>query len=124
MSVDDLLTKADSRLTAAARDVEAGDVERSLSASYYAMFYAASAALEKVGVSRTKHSAIIAAFGEQFAKTKRVDAHYHAMLLGAFALRSAADYETHAALSPETAEETLGNARSFVAACRTLISGS
>ena len=124
MSVDDLLTKADSRLTAAARDVEAGDVERSLSASYYAMFYAASAALEKVGVSRAKHSAIIAAFGEQFAKTKRVDARYHSMLLGAFALRSAADYETHAALSPETAEETLGNARSFVAACRALISGS
>ena len=64
MSVDDLLAKADSRLTAAARDLEAGDVERSLGASYYAMFYAASAALEKVGVSRSKHSAVIAAFGE------------------------------------------------------------
>jgi uncharacterized protein (UPF0332 family) len=85
------------------------------------MFYAASAALEKVGVSRTKHSAIIAAFGEQFVKTKQVDARYHAMFLGAFALRAAADYETHAALSSETAEETLGNARSFVAACRALI---
>ena len=124
MSVDDLLAKADSRLTAAARDVEAGDVERSLSASYYAMFYAASAALKKVGVSRTKHSAVISAFGEHFAKTKRVDARYHAMLLGAFALRSAADYETHAALSLETAEETLNNARSFVAASRALISES
>jgi len=38
------------------------------------MLYAASAALQKVGVSRAKHSAVIAAFGEQFAKTKRVDA--------------------------------------------------
>jgi uncharacterized protein (UPF0332 family) len=124
VSVDDLLAKADSRLTAAARDLAAGDVERSLSASYYAMFYAAFAALETVGVSRAKHSAVIAAFGEQFAKTKRLDARYHSMLLGAFALRSAADYETHAALSRETAEETLGNARSFVAACRSLISRS
>jgi uncharacterized protein (UPF0332 family) len=88
------------------------------------MFYAASAALEKVGVSRTKHSAIIAAFGEQYVKTKRIEARYHAMLLGAFALRSAADYETHAALSSETAEETLNNARAFVAACRALISMS
>ncbi len=88
------------------------------------MFYAASAALETVGVSRAKHSAVIAAFGEQFAKTKRLDARYHSMLLGAFALRSAADYETHAALCRETAEETLGNARSFVAACRSLISRS
>jgi uncharacterized protein (UPF0332 family) len=124
VSVDDLLAKADSRLTAAARDAEAGDVERSLSATYYAMFYAASAALGKVGVSRTKPSATIAAFGEHFAKTKRVDAHYHSMLLGAFALRAAAEYETHAALSAETAEETPGNARSFVAVCRALISSS
>jgi len=124
VSVDDLLAKADSRLTAAARDLKAADVERSLSASYYAMFYAACAALEKVGVSRAKHSAVIAAFGAQFAKTKRVDARYHSMLLGAFALRSAADYETRAALSAETAKETLDNARSFVAACRALISRS
>ena len=124
MSVDDLLVKADSRLTAAARDLKAGDVERSLSASYYAMFYAASAALENAGVSRAKDSAVIAAFGEQFVKSKRVDVRYHAMLLGAFALRSAADYETHAALSRETAEETLGNARSFVVTCRSLISRS
>ena len=86
MSVDDLLAKADRRLIAAARDLKAGDVERSLSASYYAMLYAASAALEQVGVSRAKHSAVIAAFGEQFAKTKRVHARYHSMLLGAFAL--------------------------------------
>jgi uncharacterized protein (UPF0332 family) len=122
VSVDDLLAKADRRLIAAARDLKAGDVERSLSASYYAMLYAASAALEQVGVSRAKHSAVIAAFGEQFAKTKRVHARYHAMLLGAFALRSVADYETHAALSRDTAEETLSNARSFVAACRSLLS--
>lgn len=121
MSVDDLLAKADSRLTAAARDLEAEDIERSLSASYYAMFYAASAALEGFGVSRAKHSAAIAAFGEQFAKTKRIDVRYHSMLLGAFALRSAADYETHVTLSRETAEETLRNARSFVAACRSLL---
>jgi uncharacterized protein (UPF0332 family) len=122
VSVDDLLAKADRRLTAAARDLEAGDVERSLSASYYSMFYAAAAALEKIGISRTKHSAVIAAFGEQFAKTKRVDARYHSMLLGAFALRSAADYETRASLSRETAEETLNDARSFVAVCRSLLS--
>ena len=129
MSVDDLLAKADRRLTAGARDLEAGDVERSvpqrvvlLDVSYYSMFYAAAAALEKIGISRAKHSAVIAAFGEQFAKTKRVDARYHSMLLGAFALRSAADYETHASLSRETVEETLNDATSFVAICRSLLS--
>ena len=120
MSVDDLLVKADSRLTAAARDLEAGDVERSIGASYYATFYAAPAALEKAGVARARHSAVIAAFGEQFAKTSRLDPRYHSMLVGALALRSAADYDTDAALSRETAEETLGDARSFVAACRLL----
>ena len=85
------------------------------------MFYAASAALASVGVSRSKHSAVIAAFGERFAKTEHVEARYHSMLLGAFALRAAADYEVHVVLSRETAEDTLGNARSFVAACRTLL---
>ena len=122
MSVDDLLAKADRRLTAGARDLEAGDVERSLSASYYSKFYASAAALEKIAISRAKHSAVIAAFGEQFAKTKRVDARYHSMLLGAFALRSAADYETRASLSLETVEETLNDATSLVAICRSLLS--
>lgn len=120
MTLENLFAKADRRLTAAARDLEAGDTERSLSASYYAMFYAASAALERVGVSRTKHSAVIAAFGEQFAKTSLVDPRYHSLFLGAFALRSAADYETHVELSRETAEETLNDARSFVTTCRVL----
>jgi uncharacterized protein (UPF0332 family) len=124
VSVADLLAKADRRLIAAARDLEAGDIERSLSASYYAMFYAASAALESVEVARAKHSAVIAAFGEHFAKTQRIDARYHSMLLGAFALRSAADYETNATLSRETAEETLDNARSFVTASRSLLPSS
>lgn len=44
MSVEGFLAKAESRLVAAARDLDAGDVERSIGASYYAMFYAASAA--------------------------------------------------------------------------------
>jgi uncharacterized protein (UPF0332 family) len=79
---------------------------------------------ESAGFSRAKHSAVIAAFGEQFAKTGRAEARYHSMLLGAFALRSAADYEPLAALSRETAEETLGNAMSFVAECRSLSSRS
>lgn len=65
---------------------------------------------------------MIAAFGEQFAKTQRVGVRYHATPLGTFALRSAADYEMHAALSRETAEETLSNAGSFVAVCRSLVS--
>ena len=124
MTVADLLAKADRRLIASARDLEAGDIERSLSASYYAMFYAASAALEGVAVSRAKHSAVIAAFGEQFARTQRTDPRFHAMLLGAFALRSAADYETNLALSRETAEETLDNARAFVTASRALLPSS
>lgn len=56
MSVEDLLENPESRLTAAERDLEAGDIERSLGASYWSMFYAASAALEMANVTRAKHS--------------------------------------------------------------------
>ncbi len=121
MSVEGFLAKAESRLVAAARDLDAGDVERSIGASYYAMFYAAEALLESQGIARSKHSGVIAAFGEQFVKTGKLDPAHHANLLGAFALRSAADYDTNAVLSRDAGQETLEGARVFVAACRSLV---
>jgi uncharacterized protein (UPF0332 family) len=121
VSVEGFLAKAESRLVAAARDLDAGDVERSIGASYYAMLYAAEALLERHGIARSKHSGVIAAFGEHFVKTGKLDPAHHANLVGAFALRSAADYDTNAVLSPDAGQETLDGARALVAACRLLI---
>jgi len=55
---------------------------------YYAMFYAAEAALLKKGLSFSKHSGVIAAFGKHFAKSQVIPSKYHKMLRDAFRARN------------------------------------
>lgn len=45
--------------------------------AYYAMFYIAEAFLEGDGLSFSKHSAVIAAFGREFAHPERVPVEFH-----------------------------------------------
>jgi uncharacterized protein (UPF0332 family) len=56
------------------------------------MFYAATAALLCRGVRRSKHSGVIAAFGETLVKAGDFTPEYHAALREAFDARSEADY--------------------------------
>ena len=55
--------------------------------AYYAMFYAAQALLLERGLSFSSHSAVIAAFGREFAKTEMLDPKLHRYLLDAQDLR-------------------------------------
>jgi uncharacterized protein (UPF0332 family) len=48
---------------------------------YYAMFYIAQAFLEGEGLAFSKHSAVIAAFGQHFARTGKVPVEFHRFLL-------------------------------------------
>jgi len=61
--------------------------------AYYAAFHAATAALIAHGLGFTRHSAVIAQFGKEFAKTKRPDPRHHQTLIEAFSLRQKADYD-------------------------------
>ncbi len=65
----DLLQKATSSLEAAKVLLENGFPEFAASRAYYAMFYIAEAFLEGERLSFSKHSAVISAFGQQFART-------------------------------------------------------
>lgn len=58
------------------------------------MFYIATAFLEAEGLSYSKHSAVIAAFGERFARTKRIRVELHRYLIEAERIRLKADYNT------------------------------
>ncbi|WP_293295604.1 MULTISPECIES: HEPN domain-containing protein [unclassified Microcoleus] len=51
--------------------------------AYYAMFYIAEAFLDGEGISFSKHSAVIGAFGREFARTGRVPAEFHRFLIDA-----------------------------------------
>lgn len=74
-----------------------------VSRAYYAMFYVAQAFLLGEGLAFSKHSAVISAFGERFAKTGRVPAEFHRYLLDGVDRRNAGDY----GLGPELSKTEL-----------------
>jgi len=55
------------------------------------MFYVAEAFLEGQGLSFSKHSAVISAFGREFVKLGKVPADYHQWLIKAQELRNTGD---------------------------------
>ena len=72
-----LLTKARRSVAAGRRLAADGDLDFAVSRAYYAMFYTAQAFL--LGRERrfSKHSAVIAAFGQEFAKDDEALREFH-----------------------------------------------
>lgn len=66
------------------------------------------------------HQGIITAFGQTFVKPGIVDARFHKYLAKAFDLRQESDYRLTVPLTDEKAQDVLGWAKEFVAACRKL----
>lgn len=89
-----------------------------VSRAYYAMFYCAEALLLEQQLAFSKHSAVIAAFGEHFAKTGKLNPEFHRYLRDAFDQRVVGDYDVLSEISEETARSTLANARKFLQATR------
>jgi uncharacterized protein len=94
-----LLRKAYSSLDAARLLANQKYYDFSISRAYYAMFYVAQAFLSGEGLSFSKHSAVIAAFGQHFAKTGRVPAEYHRYLIESEQLRNVGDYDVQSGLT-------------------------
>jgi len=67
------------------------------------MFYIAEAFLAGRGLSFSSHSAVIAAFGRELAKTGLLPADYHRMLIDAQDTRIIGDYEYALEVSAEKA---------------------
>jgi uncharacterized protein (UPF0332 family) len=78
------------------------------------MFYAASALLASKGITRSKHSAVLAPFGEQFAKTGLIEADYAKAFGHAFDARQDSDYDVTFAADEALAKEVLSEAHRFV----------
>lgn len=96
---DALLTKAERFIRSARLLANDGDFDSAASRLYYAMFYLAEAMLAARGASFSSHSAVISAFGQQFAKTKEFDPRYHRALLTGFSQRQLGDYAVSSSLS-------------------------
>lgn len=109
-----LIDKARRDLRAAEMLLREGEPEIAASRGYYAMFHAPEAMLLNRGLSFSKHSGVMAAFGREFVKTGAVPSEFHRWLLDAFDARNIGDYDIHRRLTSEQAAEHVRRARAFV----------
>ena len=106
-----------------ARSVSAdGHHEFAASRAYYAMFYAAEAALLSRNLSFSKHSAVIANFNRTFVKTGVFGPEMSKALQLGFDLRQQGDY-TILPVSEERITGLLARADSFVASVTEFLAG-
>jgi uncharacterized protein (UPF0332 family) len=89
-------------------------VQSIINRSYYAMFYAALALLQKIGKVPSKHAGVISLFDTEFALKGVFPKEFSRDFHKAFELRQVADYKVVEASSLEKAEETWNKAVRFV----------
>jgi len=110
-----LMERARRSLRSARNILDDGDHDFAMSRAYYAMFYAATAVLLSQGITRAKHSGVIAAFGRYLVKPGKMAAEHQRAFQAAFRDRSAGDY---AGVFPsrEEVERRLEEAEHFILA--------
>jgi uncharacterized protein (UPF0332 family) len=108
-----LLRKADRYLDSADLLAASGDYDSAASRAYYAAFFLAEALLDALGQSFSSHRALISAYGQEFAKTGRLDARFHRMLISAFEKRQQADYLPESGLIAADVETLVNDIREF-----------
>lgn len=109
-----LLQKAERSLQAAKVLNEACFPEFAASRAYYTMFYVAEAFLAGEGLSFSKHAAVIAAFGQQFARTGCISPEFHRYLIDAQDSRIKGDYNIEPSLTEEQATQQISRAEKFL----------
>lgn len=78
------------------------------------MFYVAQAFLEGDEMAFSKHSGVIAAFGQYFANIGRVPKGFHRILMDAEKLRITSDYDHEKIVTIEQAREQVAHAEEFL----------
>jgi uncharacterized protein (UPF0332 family) len=103
--VRELLDKAGRSLKTAEKIFKDGEVDFAGSRAYYAMFYIAEALLLERGLAFSSHSAVIANFGKEFAKTGLLHPKFHNYLIKAQDRRNIGDYAIGNHLTKEEVKE-------------------
>ena len=111
-----LLEKAKRSQKAAAKLFKDGDVDFAASRAYYSLFYTAEALLLSRELSFSSHSAVIANFGKEFAKTGILNPKFHHYLMESQDRRNIGDYSVLAEVTTEQVREMLAWAKEFVKA--------
>jgi uncharacterized protein (UPF0332 family) len=112
------LARADEVLKVAGEILRLGYPADSIGRSYYAAFHAATAVLLELGIARSSHHGVWAAFGQFVTAKGLMDAEHHRTGTRLFRSRIRSDYHGAPGMTQENAEAALDMARAFVAACR------
>ena len=107
-----LLEKAEQTLQAARVLRYQGFFDSATSRGDYGMFYIATAFLEGEELSYSRHSAVIASFGQNFAR--RVPIEFHRYLIDAQNIRLKADYDVNAQITQKEASQTIDRAEKML----------
>jgi uncharacterized protein (UPF0332 family)/predicted nucleotidyltransferase len=114
---------ANERAEEARKAFSAGLLSSAIHTAYYAMFYAARAALLTRGVFLKKHSAAVEKFSELFVQPALVEEKYKDYLRDAQETREDSDYKPYIPISRDTVADILSDAEAFIAKMKELIEG-
>ena len=120
--VDLLLERAAESIKAARMLIRENLPNIAASRGYYAMFYIAEALLLNLGLAFSSHSAVIAAYGKEFARTKVLDPKFHRYLIASQDARQIGDYGVEEKISLSEAGKVLAWAEEFLQAAQTYFS--
>lgn len=110
-----LMQRAERYLESAQLLLNADDYESCISRVYYAMFYAAEAALLTKNVSYSSHRGVISGFGEHFIKTEIFPRELGREFNKAYEKRQLSDYEYRCVISVDEAKEMIEKGTAFIA---------
>ncbi|OGO31016.1 MAG: hypothetical protein A2136_02755 [Chloroflexi bacterium RBG_16_54_11] len=108
------LQKAGQNLAAAELLLQKGFDDIAASRAYYAMFYIAEALLFTKGLAFSSHSAVIAAYGKEFAQTRLLKPEHHKHLRDGFMARQIGDYGIEKEISNSTVAELIEWGNNFL----------
>jgi uncharacterized protein (UPF0332 family) len=109
-----LLAKAKRSLEGAILLLNNDFPELAVSRAYYAMFYIAEAFILEKGLSFSSHSAVISAFGKNFAKEEGEFRKFHRVLINAQDLRNRSDYDLDSGINNQDAQFQINRAQDFI----------
>ena len=112
------IDKAEEKLSVVSRLLAQRDFEDAISRAYYAAFYAAQALLISDGLESRSHHALVALIGLHFVKTGRLDKKFGRYLSNLMEDRQQSDYNVFSGLEQQDAEQSLQEAKAFVAEVR------
>lgn len=117
---EEMIDSAGTRLKGARHALAAGDLDLAVSAAYYAMLYAARAALSEHEEHARRHGGTWGLFHRRFVATGAFDQSLHSLAQQAQEAREGADYEAKTPPAEE-AKRYVSGAADFIAAVEDML---